>query len=75
MADNLKEHGMVMKGYIYVSIYQKLKEIIETVTLLGDILIGMLTIFAYFLGVISSITEVLFSIIIIYGLYEDIRTS
>lgn len=63
---------MFLKGSTNDGTYQKLKKLIGTAALLGGMCIGVLTIFADFLGAIGSGTGILLTVTIIYGLYEDI---
>lgn len=63
---------MFLKGYQGSGTYEKLKKLISTAALLGGMCIGLLTIFADFLGAIGSGTGILLTVTIIYGLYEDI---
>ena len=63
---------MFLKGSTNDGTYRKLKYLIETAALLGGMCIGILTIFADFLGAIGSGTGILLTVTIIYGLYEDI---
>ena len=63
---------MFIRGYTDSGTFGKLKGLIATAALLGGMCIGVLTIFADFLGAIGSGTGILLTVTIIYGLYEDI---
>jgi protein transport protein SEC61 subunit alpha len=71
VSNQLKEQKMFMKGYSDEATYQKLKKLIMTAATLGGICIGLLTIFADFLGAIGSGTGILLTVSIIYSLYEE----
>jgi protein transport protein SEC61 subunit alpha len=71
VANQLKEQKMFLKGYSDEATYQKLKKLIMTAATLGGICIGLLTIFADFLGAIGSGTGILLTVSIIYSLYEE----
>jgi protein transport protein SEC61 subunit alpha len=62
---------MFIKGYSDEATYHKLKKLIMTAATLGGICIGLLTIFADFLGAIGSGTGILLTVSIIYSLYEE----
>lgn len=72
VAKNLKDQGMFLKGSTNDGTYRKLKSLISTAALLGGMCIGVLTIFADFLGAIGSGTGILLTVTIIYGLYEEV---
>lgn len=61
---------MFIKGSTNDGTYNKLKDIIEISCILGGMCIGLLTIFADFLGAIGSGTGIMLAVTIIYGLYE-----
>ncbi len=72
---NLKEQGMFLAGFTNEGTYKKLKGLILTAATLGGMCIGVLTIFADFLGAIGSGTGILLTVTIIYGLYEEVVKS
>lgn len=72
IANNLKEQGMFLKGNTNVGTYDKIKFLVMTAATLGGMCIGILTIFADFLGAIGSGTGILLTVSIIYNLYEEI---
>lgn len=61
---------MFIKGYTNEGTYKKIRQLVLTAATLGGICIGLLTIFADFLGAIGSGTGILLTVNIIYGLYE-----
>ena len=61
---------MFMKGSTNMGTEQKIKFLIMTAATLGGMCIGVLTIFADFLGAIGSGTGILLTVSIIYSLYE-----
>lgn len=63
---------MFLKGYTNEGFQKKLKQLILTAATLGGICIGLLTIFADFLGAIGSGTGILLTVNIIYSLYEEL---
>jgi len=63
---------MFLKGHSNEATYKKLKKHILTAATLGGICIGLLTVFADFLGAIGSGTGILLTVNIIYSLYEEI---
>jgi len=63
---------MFLKGHTNEGTYKKLKQLIITAATLGGICIGLLTIFADFLGAIGSGTGILLTVNIIYSLYEEV---
>lgn len=63
---------MFLKGNTNAGTYQKIKQLVMTAATLGGICIGVLTIFADFLGAIGSGTGILLTVSIIYSLYEEI---
>jgi protein transport protein SEC61 subunit alpha len=63
---------MFLKGHTNEGTYKKLKQLILTAATLGGICIGLLTIFADFLGAIGSGTGILLTVNIIYSLYEEL---
>lgn len=69
VASKLKEEGMFLKGHTNEGTYRKLKQLIMTAATLGGICIGLLTVFADFLGAIGSGTGILLTVNIIYSLY------
>lgn len=66
---------MFIKGSTNDGTERKLKSLIMTAATLGGMCIGVLTIFADFLGAIGSGTGILLTVTIIYGLYEEIVKS
>jgi protein transport protein SEC61 subunit alpha len=66
---------MFLKGHTNDGTYRKLKQLIMTAATLGGICIGLLTIFADFLGAIGSGTGILLTVNIIYSLYEEIMKN
>jgi protein transport protein SEC61 subunit alpha len=62
---------MFLKGHTAEGTYKKLNQLIMTAATLGGICIGILTIFADFLGAIGSGTGILLTVSIIYSLYEE----
>lgn len=72
VASKLKSEGMFLKGHSNEATYKKLKKHILTAATLGGICIGLLTVFADFLGAIGSGTGILLTVNIIYSLYEEI---
>lgn len=72
IANNLKEQGMFLKGNTNEGTYRKIKQLVMTAATLGGICIGVLTIFADFLGAIGSGTGILLTVSIIYSLYEEV---
>lgn len=72
VARNLKEQGMFLKGSTNEGTERRLKGLIITAATLGGMCIGVLTIFADFLGAIGSGTGILLTVTIIYGLYEEV---
>lgn len=70
VARNLKEQGMFLKGSTNEGTERRLRNLILTAATLGGMCIGVLTIFADFLGAIGSGTGILLTVTIIYGLYE-----
>ena len=63
---------MFLKGNTNDGTYRKIKQLVMTAATLGGICIGVLTIFADFLGAIGSGTGILLTVSIIYSLYEEI---
>lgn len=63
---------MCFKGFTNEGTQKKLKELIHTAAILGGMCIGVLTIFADFLGAIGSGTGILLTVTIVYGLYEEV---
>lgn len=72
VARNLKDQGMFLKGSTNEGTERKLRNLIHTAALLGGMCIGVLTIFADFLGAIGSGTGILLTVTIIYQLYEEV---
>ena len=72
IAANLKEQGMFLRGYSAEGTFQKIKNLVMLAATLGGMCIGILTIFADFLGAIGSGTGILLTVSIIYNLYEEI---
>ena len=72
IAANLREQGMFLKGNTHQGTEQKIKFLVMTAATLGGMCIGILTIFADFLGAIGSGTGILLTVSIIYSLYEEI---
>ena len=70
IANNLKEQGMFLKGNTNEGTYRKIRQLVMTAATLGGMCIGVLTIFADFLGAIGSGTGILLTVSIIYNLYE-----
>ena len=63
---------MFLKGNTNEGTYRKIKQLVMTAATLGGICIGVLTIFADFLGAIGSGTGILLTVSIIYSLYEEV---
>lgn len=63
---------MFLKGNTNEGTYRKIKQVVMTAATLGGICIGVLTMFADFLGAIGSGTGILLTVSIIYGLYEEV---
>ena len=72
ISNNLREQGMFLKGNTNEGTYRKIKQLVMTAATLGGMCIGVLTIFADFLGAIGSGTGILLTVSIIYSLYEEI---
>ena len=72
VARNLKEQGMFLKGSTNEGTERRLRGLIFTAATLGGMCIGVLTIFADFLGAIGSGTGILLTVTIVYGLYEEV---
>ena len=70
IANGLKEQGMFIKGNTNDGTYKKIKQLVMTAATLGGMCIGLLTVFADFLGAIGSGTGILLTVSIIYNLYE-----
>jgi protein transport protein SEC61 subunit alpha len=70
ISNNLREQGMFLKGNTNEGTYRKIKQLVMTAATLGGMCIGVLTIFADFLGAIGSGTGILLTVSIIYSLYE-----
>merc|ERR1712196_423323 len=70
IAKNLRDQGLIFKGYRETSILQVLNMYIPTAATFGGMCIGMLTITADFLGAIGTGTGILLSVNLIYQYFE-----
>lgn len=61
---------MFLKGNTNEGTERKIRHLVMTAATLGGMCIGVLTIFADFLGAIGSGTGILLTVSIIYSLYE-----
>lgn len=61
---------MQLKGHRESSMVKTLEKYIPTAAALGGVMIGLLTIFADFMGAIGSGTGILLAVTIIYGYFE-----
>jgi protein transport protein SEC61 subunit alpha len=72
VARNLQDQGYMIEGFRENRIKDKLKRYIPIAATFGGMCIGLLTIFADFLGAIGSGTGILLAVTIIYSFYEEI---
>lgn len=70
VAKQLRDQQMVLKGHRSNSIIHELNRYIPTAAAFGGMCIGLLTVFADFLGAIGSGTGILLAVTIIYQYYE-----
>jgi len=70
VAKQFEEQDMVIRGYRADSTYRVLNRYIPVAAAFGGMCIGLLTVFADFMGAIGSGTGILLAVTIIYGLYE-----
>lgn len=73
VAKQLRNNHMYFKGYREQSLLSVLDTYIPTAAALGGVCIGMLTIFADFLGAIGSGTGILLAVTIIYHMWETVH--
>ena len=66
---------MFLRGHSADGTYKKIRGLVMTAATLGGMCIGILTIFADFLGAIGSGTGILLTVSIIYNLYEEIMKN
>ena len=72
VAKNLQDQGYIFPGFRDHKGKEKLKRYIPIAATFGGMCIGMLTIFADFLGAIGSGTGILLAVTIIYSFYEEL---
>ena len=72
VARNLQDQGYMIEGFRENRIKDKLKRYIPIAATFGGMCVGLLTIFADFLGAIGSGTGILLAVTIIYSFYEEI---
>jgi len=70
VAKQLRDQQMVLKGHRSNSIIHELNRYIPTAAAFGGMCIGLLSVFADFLGAIGSGTGILLAVTIIYQYYE-----
>merc|ERR1711998_389243 len=70
VARQLRDQQMVMKGHRDSSLAKELNRYIPTAAAFGGMCIGLLTVFADFLGAIGSGTGILLAVTTIYQYYE-----
>ena len=70
VAKQLRDQQMVLKGHRSNSIIHELNRYIPTAAAFGGMCIGLLSVFADFLGAIGSGTGILLAVTIIYRYYE-----
>lgn len=70
VAKQLKDQGLVIRGYRETSMYKELKRIIPTAAALGGLFIGLLSVTADLLGAIGSGTGILLAVTTIYQYFE-----
>jgi len=70
VAKQLREQGMMIKGYRESSIEKELNRYIPTAAAFGGLCIGALSVTADFLGAIGSGTGILLAVTIIYQYFE-----
>merc|ERR1719287_309960 len=70
VAKQLRDQQMVMKGHRDTSLAKELNRYIPTAAAFGGMCIGLLTIFADFLGAIGSGTGILLAVTIVYQYFE-----
>ncbi|KAI8874331.1 hypothetical protein GQ42DRAFT_159902 [Ramicandelaber brevisporus] len=70
VANELKEQQIVIAGFREGSMYQELKRIIPSAAVVGGVVVGLLSISADLLGVLSSGTGILLAVTTIYQYVE-----
>ncbi|ORZ30873.1 SecY subunit domain-containing protein [Catenaria anguillulae PL171] len=70
VARQLKDQGLVIRGYRDTTMYKELKRVIPTAAMLGGLCIGLLSVSADLLGAIGSGTGILLAVTIIYQYFE-----
>merc|ERR1712050_124331 len=70
VAKQLRDQQMVMKGHRDSSLAKELNRYIPTAAAFGGMCIGLLTVFADFLGAIGSGTGILLAVTTIYQYFE-----
>ncbi|KAJ3350222.1 translocon subunit [Allomyces javanicus] len=70
VARQLKDQGLVIRGYRDTTMYKELKRVIPTAAALGGLCIGLLSVSADLLGAIGSGTGILLAVTIIYQYFE-----
>lgn len=70
VAKQLRDQQLILKGHRNNSIIHELNRYIPTAAAFGGMCIGLLTVFADFLGAIGSGTGILLAVTIIYQYYE-----
>jgi len=70
VAKQMKEQGMVIKGYRDSSVERELNRYIPTAATFGGLCIGALSVMADFMGAIGSGTGILLAVTIIYQYFE-----
>eukprot|EP01053_Blabericola_migrator_P012884 Blabericola_migrator_1__12883@NODE_840_length_6301_cov_128_082772_g593_i0_p1_GENE_NODE_840_length_6301_cov_128_082772_g593_i0NODE_840_length_6301_cov_128_082772_g593_i0_p1_ORF_typecomplete_len470_score88_01SecY/PF00344_20/7_6e117Plug_translocon/PF10559_9/2_7e19_NODE_840_length_6301_cov_128_082772_g593_i027814190 len=73
VAKNLRDQGILIKGYRDASLVSILNRYIPTAAAFGGMCIGALTLVADFLGAIGSGTGILLAVTIIYQYYEMLQ--
>ena len=72
VAKQLRDQQMYFNGYRDQSLLSVLENYIPTAAALGGCCIGVLTMFADFLGAIGSGTGILLAVTIIYHMFEQV---
>lgn len=73
VAKKLKDEEMMLIGHRDTSMVSTLQKYIPVAAACGGMCIGLLTVFADFLGAIGSGTGILLAVNIIYGYFEAIK--
>ena len=77
IAKNLRDNQYFLEGIREneENVYEQLNRTIPAAATLGGMCIGLLTIFADFMGAIGSGTGILLAVTIIYEYFEEVKKS